>query len=97
MLNEQAIGVMSTEMNVTLQTCLYGAQHPKIVSQGGEGLVKFPSLLNTPGQAHGCLNGSPPFSEHVPIYVHTYFIRRPAAEYATQKPDGNLTRLSLPT
>ena len=27
-----------------------------------------------------------------PIYVH--FIRRPAAEYATQKPYGNLTRLS---
>ena len=29
-----------------------------------------------------------------PIYVNTYFIRRPAAEYATQKPYGNLTRLS---
>ena len=34
------------------------------------------------------------FSEHVPIYVLTYFIRLPAAEYATQKPDGNLTRPS---
>ena len=29
-----------------------------------------------------------------PIYVHTYFIRRPAAKYATPKPYGNLTRLS---
>ena len=29
-----------------------------------------------------------------PIYVHTYFIRRPAAECATPKPYGNLTRLS---
>ena len=29
-----------------------------------------------------------------PIYVHTYFIRHPAAEYATPKPYGNLTRLS---
>ena len=29
-----------------------------------------------------------------PIYVHTYFIRCPAAEYATSKPYGNLTRLS---
>ena len=28
------------------------------------------------------------------IYVHTYFIRHPAAEYAAQKPYGNLTRLS---
>ena len=36
------------------------------------------------------------FAEHVPIYVHTYFIRCPAAEYAIQKPDGNLTRLSPP-
>ena len=25
----------------------------------------------------------------LPIYVHTYFIRHPAAEYATQKPGGN--------
>ena len=31
-----------------------------------------------------------------PIYVHTYFIRCPAAEYATPKPYGNLTRLSPP-
>ena len=36
------------------------------------------------------------FAEHIPIYVHTYFIRRPAAEYAVQKRDGNLTRLSPP-
>ena len=28
-----------------------------------------------------------------PIYVHTYVIRRPAAEYATPKPYGNLTGL----
>ena len=31
-----------------------------------------------------------------PNYVHTYFIRHPAAEYATLKPGVNLTRLSLP-
>ena len=31
-----------------------------------------------------------------PNHVHTYFIKYPAAEYATPKPDGNLTRLSLP-
>ena len=31
----------------------------------------------------------------VPIYVHTYFIRLPAAECAIQEPDGNLSRLSL--
>ena len=43
-----------------------------------------------------CFNGSPAFSEHVQTDVHTCFIRRPAAEYATQKPDGNLTRLSPP-
>ena len=36
----------------------------------------------------------PAFAERVPIYVHTYFIRRADAEYAIQKPDGNLTRLS---
>ena len=36
----------------------------------------------------------PAFAERVPIYVHTYFIRRLAAECAIQKPDGNLTRLS---
>ena len=30
----------------------------------------------------------------MPIYVHTYVIRRPAAEYATPKPYENLTRLS---
>ena len=29
-----------------------------------------------------------------PIHVHTYFIKYPAAEYATPKTDGNLTRLS---
>ena len=34
------------------------------------------------------------FSEHVPIYVHTYFIRHSVAEYATQKSDWNLIRLS---
>ena len=56
--------------------------------------------------AHGCLFGKLlmerrastevlPFRTR-PIYVHTYFIRRPVAEYATRKPDGNLTRLSLP-
>ena len=28
------------------------------------------------------------------IYVDTYFIRRPAAEYATGKPYGNFTTLS---
>ena len=54
--------------------------------------------------ARGCLvwhvvyrawrfNGSLRFRTR-PIYVHTYFIRRPAAEYATRKPYGNLTRLS---
>ena len=37
----------------------------------------------------------PAFAERVSIYVHTYFIRRLAAECAIQKPDGNLTRLSL--
>ena len=31
-----------------------------------------------------------------PNHVHTYFIKYPAAEYATLKPDGNLTRLSPP-
>ena len=31
-----------------------------------------------------------------PNHVHTYFIKYPAAEYATPKPDGNLTRLSPP-
>ena len=40
------------------------------------------------------VKGSPTFSEHVPIYVPTYFIRHSVAEYATQKPHGNLTRLS---
>ena len=40
------------------------------------------------------VEGSPTFSEHVPIYVHTYFIRHSVAEYATQKPDGSFTRLS---
>ena len=34
-----------------------------------------------------------PFRTH-PIYVHTYFIRYPDAEYAIQKPYRNLTRLS---
>ena len=34
------------------------------------------------------------FSEHVPIYAHTYFIRHSVAEYATQKSDWNLIRLS---
>ena len=29
-----------------------------------------------------------------PNHVHTYFIKCPVAEYATPKPDGNLTRLS---
>ena len=29
-----------------------------------------------------------------PNHVHTYFIKYTAAEYATLKPDGNLTRLS---
>ena len=38
----------------------------------------------------------PAFPERIPIYVHTYFIRRPVAEYAIQKPDRNLTRLSPP-
>ena len=31
-----------------------------------------------------------------PNHVHTYFIKYPAAEYATPNPDGNLTRLSPP-
>ena len=31
-----------------------------------------------------------------PNHVHTYFIKYTAAEYATPKPDGNLTRLSPP-
>ena len=64
-------------------------------------------LLRTACHTRGCLfwhvvwrarrnNGRPAFAEHVPIYVHTYFIRCPAAEYAIQKPDGNLTRLSPP-
>lgn len=35
-------------------------------------------------------------SEHIPIYVHTYFIRLPTAGCATQKPDWNLTSLSPP-
>ena len=30
-----------------------------------------------------------------PNHVHNYIIKYPAAEYATPKPDGNLTRLSL--
>ena len=38
----------------------------------------------------------PAFADRVPIYVHTYFIRHPAAEYAIQKPDENLTTLSPP-
>ena len=29
-----------------------------------------------------------------PNHVHTYFIKYTAAEYATPKPDGSLTRLS---
>ena len=29
-----------------------------------------------------CNNGRSTFVECVPIYVHTYFIRRPTAEYA---------------
>ena len=29
-----------------------------------------------------------------PNHVHTYFIKYTATEYATPKPDGNLTRLS---
>ena len=29
-----------------------------------------------------------------PKFVHTYFIRRPVAGYATPNPDGKLTRLS---
>ena len=41
-------------------------------------------------------NERPVFAERVPIYVHTYFINRSAAEYAVQKRDGNLTRLSPP-
>ena len=41
-------------------------------------------------------DGRPAFAERVPIYVHTYFIRCPAAEYAIQKPDENWTRLSPP-
>ena len=55
-------------------------------------------------RARGCLfwhgtwrawhfNRSPAFSEHVPIM---FFIRYPAAEYATPKPNRNLTRLSPP-
>ena len=39
-------------------------------------------------------NGRPAYAEHVPCYVHTYFIRCAAAEYAIPKPDENLTRLS---
>ena len=35
-----------------------------------------------------------PLQNGIPIYVHTYFIRCAAAEYAIQKSDGNLTRLS---
>ena len=34
--------------------------------------------------------------QHIPIYIDTFLIRLPAANYATQKPDGNLTRLSPP-
>ena len=56
--------------------------------------------------ARGCLfwhanrrasrfNGSQPFRTR-PNHVHTYFIKYTAAEYATPKPDGNLTRLSPP-
>ena len=36
----------------------------------------------------------PTFAECVPIYVHTYFISHPAAEYTIHKSNGNLTRLS---
>lgn len=31
-----------------------------------------------------------------PNHVHTYIIRHPTAEFAKQKPDGNLTRVSSP-
>ena len=37
-----------------------------------------------------------PFPRTRPIYVHTYFTRYPAAEYAVQKPNESLTRLSPP-
>ena len=30
------------------------------------------------------------------MFTPSYFIKCPAAEYATQKPDENLTRVSLP-
>ena len=48
-----------------------------------------------PGEKTASHNGSLALAERVPIYVHTYFIRCPAAEYAIQKPDGNLTRLLM--
>ena len=42
-------------------------------------------------------NGRQPFQTVThPNHVHTYFIKYTAAEYATPKPDGNLTRLSPP-
>ena len=37
-------------------------------------------------------NESSAFSEHVPVYAKTYFIRCPAAECVTQKPDGNFNQ-----
>ena len=37
-------------------------------------------------------NESSAFLEHVPVYVKTYFIRYLAAEYVTQKPDGNFNQ-----
>ena len=64
MLNEQAIGVTSIAMNTTLQTCLYGAQHPKDCLAGRlthrEETVWSNShhrlVPNTPRmEAHGCL------------------------------------------
>ena len=42
----------------------------------------------------GVLTEASLFRTH-PNHVHTYFIKYPAAEYATPKPDGNLT-LSSP-
>ena len=56
----------------------------------GRTVVFFGMLLGE----QGVLTEASPFRT-CPNHVHTYFIKYPAAEYATPKPDGNLTRLSL--
>ena len=55
----------------------------------GRAVAFFGMLLGE----QGVLTEASLFRTH-PNHVHTYFIKYPAAEYATPKTDGNLTRLS---